>query len=327
MVSNWFSDLWDVIVENIINLICSLFASGISNLYENGSKLYDNCAGKAVDILTRSSKSMAPGAFAHVQSMLTTGFVSLGLLLCTIAFFVALGQESLEGLRDKRYEAWIKRIIMYILATGLTASTPTIMSTLDTWGGAFAGFAKDTMGGEVYTIADASGSYDSDIESLLDPFTEEKDGKRVAKKDADGNIEDGVVGTGFFGFLIAILYFLSTIICGMIILYQAYTRFFKMLIAIPYAGLGFGALCGGHELKRTFDSYLRYVLSIQIAAGTMVMILVIVGSLMTGANAPKGLFGADGTAQLFLEKIFMCFCGVGLVRSADQLTERMLGLH
>lgn len=327
MASSWFEDLWDGIVTFVLDFVCGLFASGIESLYRNGSSLYDNCAEKAVDILTRSSNDMAPSAFTNAMNMLNKGFLGLGLLLCATAFIVVLGQDSLEGLRDKRYEVWIKHVIMFIIATNLTAATPDIMLQLDTWGGAFASFAKSNMGGSTYTIADSSGSYDADVDSILDPFTEKDGGKRVAKKDADGKIVDGAVGTGFFGLIVAILYFLSTVVCGMIILYQAYTRFFKMLIAIPYSGLGFGALCGGHEVKRTFDSFLRYVLSIQISAGTMVMILVLVGTLMTGTNAPTGIFGSDGTAQLLLEKIFMCFCGVGLIKSADQLTERMLGLH
>lgn len=333
MTNSWFDNIFDTVKEWIFNLIANLCGSIIKKLYTNGSSIYDNCVEKALQLLGRGSLDFFGSDISGKLAVTENAFVGLGLLLCTAAFMISLVQDSLDGIRDKRTEVWVKHIIMYIIATTLTAGAPTIMHKLDTWGMDFASLAA-SLGSDSYTIKGDS-SYEAQVDEIVvydsntnpDGFAQKDGDGYKAAKDGD-EIKDSIVGTGMGSVIVALLYFLAVIASGFIILYQAFARFFKMLAAIPYAGIGFGCLCGGHEIKRTFDSYLRFVLNIQISAGTMCMILVVIGSLMADqGDMINGLFGNSGPWQLMLSKIFVCLCGVGLVRSAEQLTERMLGLH
>ena len=333
MGSSWFDKIFDKLTEWFFNLIANMCAGIIKNLYIFGSSVYDNCTQKALDLLGQGSLSFFGANVSGAVSTMENAFVGLGLLLCSVAFLAAFIQESLEGIKDKRTEVWVKHIIMYIIASSLTASTPTIMHTLDTWGGSFAALAT-SVGTQTYTIKGNS-TYEAQVDEIViydstsNPggFATKDGNDYKAAKDGD-TVKDGIIGVGAGSMFVAFLYFLATIASGFIILYQAFARFFKMLIAIPYAGIGFGCLCGGHEVRRTFDSYLRFVLNIQLSAGSMCMLLVLVGSLMADhSDIVNGLFEQSGPWQIMLGKIFVCLCGVGLIRSAEQLTERMLGLH
>ena len=333
MGSSWFDKIFDKLTEWFFNLIVNMCGGIIKNLYIYGSSIYDNCVEKALNLLQKGSLEFFGSNVSAAVGGIENAFKGLGLLLCSVVFLAAFIQESLEGMKDKRTEVWVKHIIMYIIATSLTAATPTIMHTLDTWGGAFASLATN-LGTGTYTIKGDS-TYETQVDEIVvyDSATNpggfaEKDGDAYkAAKDGD-TIKDGIVGAGVAAMFVAFLYFLATMASGFIILYQAFARFFKMLIAIPYAGIGFGCLCGGHEVRRTFESYLRFVLNIQLSAGTMCMLLILVGTLMADhGDIVDGLFSQSGPWQIMLGKIFVCLCGVGLIRSAEQLTERMLGLH
>lgn len=333
MGSSWFDKIFGKLTEWFFNIIANMCGGIIKNLYTYGSSIYDNCVEKALDLLGKGSLQFFGSNISGALGTIENAFVGLGLLLCSVAFLASFIQESLEGIKDKRTEVWVKHIIMYIIATSLTAATPTIMHTLDTWGGAFASLAA-SLGSGTYTIKGNS-TYEAQVDEIViyDSAANpggfaEKDGSDYKAAKEGGAIKDGIIGVGIGSMFVALLYFLATMVSGFIILYQAFARFFKMLIAIPYAGIGFGCLCGGHEVRRTFDSYLRFVLNIQLSAGTMCMLLILIGTLMADhSDIVDGLFSQSGPWQIMLGKIFVCLCGVGLIRSAEQLTERMLGLH
>lgn len=333
MGNSWFDNIFDKLKEWFFGIIANLCGGFIKHLYTYGSSIYDNCVEKALDLLRKGSLDFFGSSVSATLEIIENAFVGLGLLLCSVVFLASYMQESLEGMKDKRTEVWVKHIIMYIIATSLTAATPTIMHTLDTWGGDFAALAAN-LGSGTYTIKGDS-TYEAQVDEIViyDSATNPggfaaKDGDDYKAAKVGGEIKEGIILGGLGSMFVSVLYFLATMASGFIILYQAFARFFKMIIAIPYAGIGFGCLCGGHEVKRTFDSYLRFVLNIQLSAGTMCMILILIGSLMTNnSGIVDGLFSQSGPWQIMLGKIFVCLCGVGLIKSSEQLTERMLGLH
>ena len=141
--------------------------------------------------------------------------------------------------------------------------------------------------------------------------------------------------SGWIGLLMVILIYIMAVVfllvvtgCGMMILYEAYQRFFKIMMLIPYGTLANSTIAGNHMLNRSAEAFWKYALSTILEAVTMYLAMALSAAVLSSGTL--GL--TEGTSGVFfifawiLESSFICMLTLGLVKGADMVTQKALGL-
>ena len=129
-------------------------------------------------------------------------------------------------------------------------------------------------------------------------------------------------------YIMAVVFLLVVTGCGMMILYEAYQRFFKIMMLIPYGTLANSTIAGNHMLNRSAEAFWKYALSTILEAVTMYLAMALSAAVLSSGTL--GL--TEGTSGVFfifawiLESSFICMLTLGLVKGADMVTQKALGL-
>lgn len=321
-------------IQKAFDYLIVSFDGVAASAYVYGSSLYDSCARHAIGLLSNSSMVFG-SATVDALKRITTTFAILGELILAMCFYIGLMKTAQSERQFMRVEVLVPRLIgLAIAATAVSNAFP-IMQYVDSLGSSLvivvtsetassAGAVSGNAGG-AYLIGGETGDYSKGETYIME---------QLCDKDTDDNYVPKETlsmpfGTAIIAIFFGVVYIGGMFAAGLILVYSAYTRFFKILISIPYAGLAFGTLFLGPPYDRISESYIKTVVAYQLSAVTMCMSLVLVGILLSGTNTPA-LFASGvlpGHITFLVEKLLVCFIGTGLVKSSEQMTERMLGLH
>lgn len=306
------------IVKKITDfLICDIAGGFIPWMYGKGCGTYDKCVNQAFNFLTKSPQEWCDGtAFAQASLLFSTSFKVLGILLVSIFFLIGYVGEVVDTKQDVRFEAIFKMIIKLLLAQYLVVNSFTMVTN-------FCEMATYLVSSTDRSNAFIGGSMDEDGNITIDTETISA---YIYSVDENGK-KTPVAGVGdAMGSLVASLIFAAgASASGLMILYQAFIRFFKLILVMPYGGIACSTAAGNHVVNRTTEAFFKYVLCIIFESVTMCIALNLTGAVVRSFSG--SLFGSSGLWEKLLCDLFMCLCTVGVVKSAEQITERALGLH
>lgn len=130
-------------------------------------------------------------------------------------------------------------------------------------------------------------------------------------------------------FIIAIIFFVVLAVTGAIIAYQAYVRFFRIMVLIPYGALANSTIAGSRGMMQVAGAYWKYALATILEAVTMLVSLYLFGTILGGGEV--SLFAESESNSLYIvewmiQTIFLSLVCVGVTQGAEKITQKALGL-
>ena len=128
--------------------------------------------------------------------------------------------------------------------------------------------------------------------------------------------------------ILEIVFLLITVGCGAMILLEAYQRFFKILMLVPYGTLASSTIAGNHMLAHSAESFWKYALCMIMDAVTMYMALALSAVVISSGSLglTKNQTGAMYVFAWMLESSFVCMLTLGMVKGAETVTQKALGV-
>ena len=129
-------------------------------------------------------------------------------------------------------------------------------------------------------------------------------------------------------YIMAVVFLLVITGCGMMILYEAYQRFFKIMMLVPYGTLANSTLAGNHTLNRTAEAFWKFALATILEAVTMYLAMALSAAVLSSGSLglTDGTSGAFYVIAWILESSFVCMLTLGLVKGSEMVTQKALGL-
>lgn len=280
---------------------------GVLDLLKFTVSIYNNLTGTAAGILAQDPTAWNAEGWAFVKTV-NQLFLGIGGVLTVIFFLIGFCADSIDIKQDLRIENILRMLLKLSVAEFFVVNSLKIVSALFGLGTGMIG--KLQGGGTVsYTVP-------AEVETILT---------------APGEHEM----TGMMGMVQALLIFITAIIFllmiaggGMMILLEAYQRFLKILLLVPYGTLANSTLAGNHMLSHSAESFWKYALCTILEAVTMYLALRLSASVVGSGSI--GMAG-DQTGAMYvlgwmLESTFVCLLTLGLVKGAQTITQRALGL-
>ncbi len=280
---------------------------GVLDLLKFTISIYNNLTGTAAGILAQDPTAWNAEGWAFVKTV-NQLFLGIGGVLTVIFFLIGFCADSIDIKQDLRIENILRMLLKLSVAEFFVVNSLKIVSALFGLGTGIIG--KLQGGGTVsYTVP-------AEVETILT---------------APGEHEmTGMMGTvqALLIFITAIIFLLMIAGGGMMILLEAYQRFLKILLLVPYGTLANSTLAGNHMLSHSAESFWKYALCTILEAVTMYLALRLSASVVGSGSI--GLAG-DQTGAMYglgwmLESTFVCLLTLGLVKGAQTITQRALGL-
>ncbi len=280
---------------------------GVLDLLKFTVSIYNNLTGTAAGILAQDPTAWNAEGWAFVKTV-NQLFLGIGGVLTVIFFLIGFCADSIDIKQDLRIENILRMLLKLSVAEFFVVNSLKIVSALFGLGTGIIG--KLQGGGTVsYTVP-------AEVETILT---------------APGEHEmTGMMGTvqALLIFITAIIFLLMIAGGGMMILLEAYQRFLKILLLVPYGTLANSTLAGNHMLSHSAESFWKYALCTILEAVTMYLALRLSASVVGSGSI--GLAG-DQTGAMYvlgwmLESTFVCLLTLGLVKGAQTITQRALGL-
>lgn len=294
-IGNIISDIGDWFVE-----IC---CDNAKFLLESGMGIYNSLAQHAVELLSESPDSFSGAGMSYVTSLANGSFYVLGTALVAVFFLIGFFSESIDVKNEIRLETLLKGLIKFSVAEYFVINALSLSKKLFAFVGALVGGNTTITFSLPHTLN----------ESLSDPL-------------GNGINIGGAIGSVFLGLLSAVV----LIVCGFILCYSAYTRFFKIMVMLPYGVLANSTLAGNRTLQHTAISYWKHMLGVILEAVTMIMAIGLSAKMFSSGSL--NLFSSAGVSSsvyityMMIEMIFCPLITVGIVKGAGQLTNKALGL-
>lgn len=293
----------------IENIITTLYESavvklceGAKFLLESGMGIYNSLAKHAVELLSKSPDSFSGEGMSYITSLANGSFLVLGTSLVAIFFLIGFFSESIDIKNEMRLETLLKGLIKFSVAEYFVVNALSISKKLFAFVGALVG-SNTTV---TFSLPPELSM------SLTEPVE-------------NGVNFGGALGSLFLGLLSTVV----LIVCGLILCYSAYTRFFRIMVMLPYGVLANSTLAGNRTLRHTAVSYWKHMLGAILEAVTMIIAIGLSAKMFSGGLS---LFSAAGVSNsvyityLMIEMIFCPLITVGIVKGAGQLTNKALGL-
>lgn len=294
-------------IGNIINSVgewfIGFFCDGAKLLLDTGMGVYNSLAKHAVELLSKSPESFSGSGMSYVTSLANGSFYVLGTALVAVFFLIGFFSESIDIKSEMRLETLLKGLIKFSVAEYFVINALPLSKKLFAFVGALVG-SNTTVAFSLPPALNAA---------LTAP------------------IENGVNVGGAIGcFFLGLLSTAVLIVCGLILCYSAYTRFFKIMIMLPYGVLANSTLAGNRTIQHTAVSYWKHMLGVILEAVTMIIAIGLSAKMFSSGGLR--LFSADGISlsvycnYMMIEMIFCPLITVGIVKGAGQLTSKVLGL-
>lgn len=292
-------------------MVDSMIAALFSVLYQllNFSfSVYNNLIGVAVGLLGENPASWNSSGWSFVKGV-NTVFMGIGAVLVVIFFLMGFCSDSLDIKQDLRLENILRMFLKLSIAEFFVVNSLTIVKKL---------FALAT--GIIGKISSTGISFTYSVPQTVADIA----------NDPAGNEITGLGGAclGLLLLIMGVAFLLILAGCGMMIVYEAYQRFFKILLLVPYGTLANSTLAGNHMLNHSAESFWKYALGTILEAVTMYMALALSAAILKSGAISLTNNEAGGFYILgwILESSFVCMLTLGIVKGSSTVTQRALGL-
>lgn len=290
----------DSLIEN--------FMSGLYDFLSFALSMYNKFAQMATGMLGQNPAAFNSAGW-NIVTNVNNVFLIIGATLVVIFFLMGFCSESLDIRQDFRIENILRMFIKLSIAEFFVINSMKIVRML---------FALPT--GIIEKLSGNSLTVNASVPQSIQAI-------------ANDPVRNGM--SGWIGLLMVILIYIMAVVfllvvtgCGMMILYEAYQRFFKIMMLIPYGTLANSTIAGNHMLNRSAEAFWKYALSTILEAVTMYLAMALSAAVLSSGTL--GL--TEGTSGVFfifawiLESSFICMLTLGLVKGADMVTQKALGL-
>lgn len=282
-------------------------SEGILQLLEVSYDIYNMLLKHAVGLICVDPSFWEGGSPWQIIEKINPYFVSVGCSLVVLFFVIGFCNSSTDTRNDVRFETILKSLIRVGVAEYFVVNSLTILKAIF---GSVAALANLVSGGGLSRGLTVK---------LSDKMT-----KAVKKVDFPGNI---------IPLFISLLVFLGMVICGFVLIYTAYVRIVRCLVIVPYGAIAFSTMAGDSQMiAQVLPSFIKYFISTVLETVTMIIGLML-SSAIVSSNTFQGIFslttevGSVGhVVNLLLSTVMICFVTIGIVKSAQTITQRALGL-
>lgn len=236
------------------------------------------------------------GTWNYISGTLYPWFLSMGSVLVNIFFLVGFCRQATNLKENVTAEMWIELFIKVVIANVLMQNGLTIMQE-------FTGLAGK-MSGEVLP---------ANLPGIL------------------GN--NYSIGLSLALVLLAPIYLILVIVCGVTILLEVMGRFLNLYMLMAVAPLALSTYAGGHGLENTAIAWFKSFLTNTFQVVAIALILrvsqsMIVSNVLTMAlnnwGSISGWFA--GAGELFWSMIYMPFMAIS-VKASDNFLKRTFDLR
>lgn len=270
--------------------------------------IYNMFVGQAVGMLGQDPAAWNTTAWTFVEGA-NDVFLGVAAVLVVIFFLMGFCADSIDIHQDMRLEQILRMFIKLSIAELFVVNSLTIVKKMFSLG---SGLVQQLSGSDLtfeYAVAE-------EVSAILsDPL-----GNGITGWDG---------GVGLILLLIlSVVFMLLVTGCAFLILYEAFVRFFKILMLVPYGTLANSTLAGNKTLTHSAVSFWKYALETILSAVTMYMALALSASVLSSGtlSLTAGWSGGFYVLGWMLESTFTCMLTLGTVKGAEQLTQKALGL-
>lgn len=294
----------DGVIESLCNTIVEWLTGMTTSLIDGGLTTYGLLVGHATDLLSKDPAAWSAAGWRMIKTT-NVAFVSVGSSLIILFFLIGFCQESLDIKQELRFENALRMFIKLFVAEFFVTQSLTLVQT-------FFGLVNWLIGAVVPSPASLASTIPKNVADML----------------ADPVKYDIGIGGGALCLIASVIFWVVAIICGGLVAYQAYIRFFKLLLIIPYGSLANSTIAGNHALQQSAVSFWKFALCSILEAVTMILALKLCTTIMKSGtvNIAEGTVGAIFIMLWMVQSIFILLVMVGTVKGASTITQRALGL-
>lgn len=270
--------------------------------------IYNIIVAQAVSMLSQNPATWNAQAWTFVEEAGNV-FMGTAAVLVVIFFLMGFCADSIDIHQDMRLENLLRMFIKLAMAEFFVANTLHIVKKLFSLGTGLVG----KLSGSGISFVCAVPQEVSDILSAP--------------------IENGISGgLGLVGVImlcvLALIFLLLLTGSAILILYEAFVRFFHILMLVPYGTLASSTLAGNRTLMHSAESFWKYALNTILSAVTMYIALALSAAVLSSGALSLTENWTDVFYVLgwMLESVFISMLTLGTVKGAEQLTQKVLGL-
>ena len=311
----------DKFLEGINDTICewinSLVNGNCANAkeaYETGVNTFGKLAKGAASILTKSPEDF-DGTMWSVVNTINKDFIAVGATLVIIFWCIKLCSDNLDVRQTMRPETMIKECTILVIAEWFVCSSLDIFSALFD----LVNMLTKNLGASSFVtdnpVPDALNNYLNNLGTSSNVGTAFSD-----------------VGSSAMAQMFSFLFMAICFTFGMMIVYHAFVRMFKVMVIAPYGAIAMSTVAGPHSVSHTTISYLKYTLATILEAVTMLIILKLGTTWLASSDSLELLWGGTveitGLTTLFLWTMLSCvkiFVISGGIKESATITQRVLG--
>lgn len=298
-MADFFDGLLDTLLTWFMEIVFAPFAETCLSF---GTKVYNIALNETIDIMTKSPQEWNSYAWGYIVTQVNNIFIAFGCTLVVIFFSIGFISESVDIRREIRIETILGFFFKLSISQFFVLYTANIVTFLFGLIPELAVFQT--------TVANEKFNFSIDIKA------------------------EDIVGISSAGvsLLTVVLSFICMVVfvaAGLVIMYTAYVRFFKVLLLIPFGAIASATIAGNQTLNRTATAYWKYMIGIVLEGVFTILLLVLFKVIVHGggfdfiASEMRGNFKILGT--LIDNTLFALLC-LGLVKGAGALVQRVLSI-
>lgn len=281
---------------------------GIAWWFKLAFTIYNKLTAMAVGMLGQDPEAWNPDGWKYVEG-LNTVFLGIAAVLVVIFFLIGFCSDSLDIRQDFRLENIIRMFVKLLVAEFFVTNSLTLVKSL---------FGLGT--GIVQKLSGSDLSFEYSVPAQIDAICNDP-----LNHDVSGL--GGVLSLVLL-YELAIVFLLVISGCGMMILYEAFQRFLKIMLLVPYGTLANSTLAGNHTLSHSAVSFWKYALGVILDAVTMYMALALSAAVLKSGTVSltENQTGIFYIVAWIMESTFICMLTLGAVKGASTVTQKALGL-
>ena len=244
--------------------------SGVEFLVSAGFDNYNSMTANAVDLLKTDPQNWMSdsggnsGAWNIIVNTINPAFVAISSSLVVIFYLIGFCMECSDIKQEIRFETVLNSFFKLCFAEWAVTNSIYIVKVFFS----LADFLTSRLGS-----AEISMTYDG---SAVESYIASTEGLSL-----------------IIGILLGAIFWVAITVIGMITIYQAYIRFFKVLMCVPFGTLALSTIAGNHMVNHTAVSWIRYTLSVVLEAVTMLIALKLGALLMSSGAVDVSFFDPD----------------------------------
>lgn len=317
IVGNWFTDLllegvsalgslFNTLLEWILGGILTSFSETILSF---GEGLYNSTISSAIGALTMSPEEWAGGVGWQLIESINIIFIAFAVSLVVVFFLIGF----FAMITDTRHQIRVETILMLFIRLSVTTF--------------FVVFTKDIvrilfqipMGlmGTRFNL-EAVGADGTLTRGLALNLSE------LIFTGHAAEIEAMTFPQILLMALLSVITALGFVMVGVLVCYQAYMRFFKILCIVPYGAIAASTLAGDHTIAMSAVSFYKYVIGTVFEAVTMMIAICLYVAVANSGS--MALLPPDNINNILLNNLMLAFLLLGTIKGAAAITNKALSL-